>query len=39
VGDRAILPVLARLLPHSLLRQLRLIVSPRTLLRAGTPTW
>jgi putative transposase len=31
--DRAILSALARLLPHSHLRQLRLIVSPRTLLR------
>jgi putative transposase len=32
-ADRAILSALARLLPHSHLRQLRLIVSPRTLLR------
>ena len=32
-ADRAILAALARLLPRSQLRQLRLIVSPRTLLR------
>jgi putative transposase len=32
-ADRAILSALARLLPHSHLRHLRLIVSPRTLLR------
>jgi putative transposase len=32
-ADRAVLAVLARLLPGSRLRQLRLIVSPRTLLR------
>ncbi len=32
-ADRAILSALARLLPHSHLRQLHLIVSPRTLLR------
>jgi putative transposase len=31
--DRAILAVLARLLPSSQLRRLRLIISPRTLLR------
>jgi putative transposase len=33
VADRAVLAALARLLPGSQLRQLRLIVSPRTLLR------
>src|ERR1700722_16808077 len=32
-ADRAVLSALARLLPGSQLRQLRLIVSPRTLLR------
>ena len=32
-ADRAVLAALARLLPGSQLRQLRLIVSPRTLLR------
>ena len=32
-ADRAILAALARLLPRSQLRQLRLIISPRTLLR------
>jgi putative transposase len=32
-ADRAVLAALARLLPRSQLRQLRLIVSPRTLLR------
>ena len=32
-ADRAVLPALARLLPRSQLRQLRLIISPRTLLR------
>ena len=32
-ADRAILAALARLLPSSQLRQLRLIISPRTLLR------
>jgi hypothetical protein len=32
-ADRAILAALARLLPSSHLRQLRLIISPRTLLR------
>jgi putative transposase len=32
-ADRAVLAALARLLPRSRLRQLRLIVSPRTLLR------
>ena len=32
-ADRAVLAALARLLPGSRLRQLRLIVSPRTLLR------
>jgi|SRR6266702_977646 len=32
-ADRAVLAALARLLPTGLLRQLRLIVSPRTLLR------
>jgi putative transposase len=32
-ADRAVLPALARLLPSAQLRQLRLIVSPRTLLR------
>jgi hypothetical protein len=32
-ADRAVLSALARLLPHGHLRQLRLIVSPRTLLR------
>jgi hypothetical protein len=32
-ADRAVLAVLAQLLPGSQLRQLRLIVSPRTLLR------
>jgi putative transposase len=32
-ADRAVLAALARLLPASHLRQLRLIVSPRTLLR------
>ena len=32
-ADRAILSALARLLPRSHLRQLRLIISPRTLLR------
>jgi putative transposase len=32
-ADRAILAALARLLPGSHLRQLRLIISPRTLLR------
>ena len=32
-ADRAVLAALARLLPRSKLRQLRLIVSPRTLLR------
>lgn len=31
--DRAVLAALARLLPRSQLRQLRLIISPRTLLR------
>jgi hypothetical protein len=35
-ADRALLSALARLLPGARLRQLRLIVSPRTLLR-GTP--
>lgn len=33
LADRAILAALARLLPGSQLRQLQLIVSPRTLLR------
>jgi putative transposase len=33
LADRAVLAALARLLPRSQLRQLRLIVSPRTLLR------
>ena len=32
-ADRAVLAALARLLPSSQLRQLRLIISPRTLLR------
>jgi hypothetical protein len=32
-ADRAILAALARLLPGGALRQLRLIISPRTLLR------
>ncbi len=32
-ADRAVLAALARLLPRSRLRRLRLIVSPRTLLR------
>ena len=32
-ADRAVLAALARLLPHDQLRQLRLIISPRTLLR------
>jgi len=32
-ADRAVLSALARLLPERQLRQLRLIVSPRTLLR------
>ena len=32
-ADRAVLAALARLLPGSQLRQLRLIISPRTLLR------
>ena len=32
-ADRAVLTVLARLLPSAQLRQLRLIISPRTLLR------
>jgi putative transposase len=32
-ADRAVLAALARLLPRSYLRQLQLIVSPRTLLR------
>jgi hypothetical protein len=32
-ADRAVLAALARLLPNSQVRQLRLIVSPRTLLR------
>jgi putative transposase len=32
-ADRAVLAALARLLPGSRLRQLRLIISPRTLLR------
>ena len=32
-ADRAIVAVLARLLPSGHLRQLRLIISPRTLLR------
>src|SRR5499425_2319117 len=32
-ADRAVLSALARLLPGSRLRQLRLVVSPRTLLR------
>ena len=32
-ADRAVLSALARLLPGSQLRQLRLIISPRTLLR------
>ena len=32
-ADRAVLAALTRLLPRSRLRQLRLIVSPRTLLR------
>jgi putative transposase len=32
-ADRAVLVALARLLPRSQLRQLRLIISPRTLLR------
>jgi putative transposase len=32
-ADRALLSALARLLPSSQLRQLRLIISPRTLLR------
>jgi hypothetical protein len=35
-ADRAVLAALARLLPGSRLRQLRLIVSPRTLLRWHT---
>ena len=33
-ADRAVLAALAGLLPRSRLRQLRLIVSPRTLLRS-----
>jgi len=37
-ADRAVLAALARLLPRSQLSQLRLIVSPRTLLR-WRPTW
>ncbi|MGO8892973.1 MAG: hypothetical protein ACLP8X_13170 [Streptosporangiaceae bacterium] len=32
-ADRAVLAALARLLPSAQLRQLRLIISPRTLLR------
>jgi putative transposase len=32
-ADRAVLAALARLLPHSSLRQLRLIISPRSRLR------
>ena len=32
-ADRAVLAVLARMLPHGYLRDLRLIISPRTLLR------
>lgn len=35
-ADRAILAALARLLPGGHLRQLRLIISPRTLLRWHT---
>ncbi len=38
-ADRAILAALARLLPGGALRQLRLIISPRTLLRSGMLTW
>jgi hypothetical protein len=37
-ADRAVLAALARVLSGSRLRQLRLIVSPRTLLR-GMPIW
>jgi len=35
-ADRALLAALARLLPASHLRQLRLIISPRTLCRSNT---
>jgi hypothetical protein len=35
-ADRAVLAALARLLPSGRLRQLRLIISPRTLLRSRT---
>jgi putative transposase len=38
-ADRAILAALARLMPRTQLRQLRLIVSPRTLLRWHADLW
>jgi hypothetical protein len=38
-ADRAVLTALARLLPRGQLRQLRLIISPRTLSRAKTRSW